>query len=733
MRPSFTPLDPARIASDIATLSAVAHVCDRTVDPNHAREAVKTTAQLGDSALLLRLSLSLRTVGVRLSVMSWSFEEAMAQLRPGVCLVVADHLNPEIAYLIHHRDGRTLHLANGQTITTDELIQRIGADRDQPIDWGLARPSSPVEGMVGRELQTHGGHTAHGAHGAGGHHGTTPIRRLWGLIKPESGDLWVVGIFSLMIGLLSLATPITVEAIVGSVQGGNSAMMQVVTVLTLVLLFCLALAGAMRALKIYVVELIQRRIFVRVVADLSYRLPRVCTEAFDEEHGPELVNRFFDVLTVQKASATLMLDGLAVIIQAIVALLVLAIWHPFLLGFNLVLMVGFVVLIWVLGYGGITAKIRESYAKYAVAGWLEEMVRNPLAFKHTSGQEYAMNRADDMAREYILARRDSFAILYRQILFGIGLQAMASAALLGLGGYLVIRNELTLGQLVAAELIVAVTVGSFVKLGKSLESWYDLMAAVDKLGHLVDLPLERQQGEYLPIHPMKADGRPNPVAIEIRDLSFTYHGATHRGFGGVNAMIPAGARAAIVGPSGTGKSTLLELLFGLREPAKGLITVDGIDMRDIRLETIREQTATVSHKEVFDGDIIDNVRLGRPGITLNDVRDALDAVGLLEDIQNFPHGMRTHLSTGGAPLSWGQQQRLMLARALAGKPRLLLVDGVLDRLDPNVRANLIPVLFDKHAPWTLVVVTTDPDILRACDHRIELQKIGHHDHHDNHH
>ncbi len=547
-----------------------------------------------------------------------------------------------------------------------------------------------------------------------GHRGPSPIRRLWPLLAPEYREIWLLIIYATGIGILSLAVPIAIDTLVSNVQGGNELMLQPVILLMFMLLFCLGLAAGMRAMSTYLVELIQRRVFVRVTAELAYRLPRVCQDAFDRHHGPELVNRFFDVLTVQKAGATLLLDGVTIVLQAIIGLILVSLWHPYLLGYNIILLVSMSFLIWLLGFGAISAKIRESYAKYAVANWLEEMVRHPIAFKLSTGRDYALERADDLTQHYLDMRVKSFRVLFRQITFSLVLQAVTSAALFGLGGWLVIMNELSIGQLVAAELIVGVLVGSFIKLGKSLESWYDLMAALDKLGNLIDLPLERSTGE-----PMAYLER--PLAVEIRKVRFHYEHAPEV-FGGLSAKIRPGERVALIGGSGAGKSTLMDLLLGLRTPDHGHVSLDGIDIRSLDLRDVRSQVASVAGAEAFDGTVLDNIRLGREDVTIQDIQNALDAVDLLEPVMELPEGLNTRLVTGGPPLSGGQTRRLMLARAIAGKPRLLLLDETLDALDAPIRQRLFPVLFDRQAPWTLIVATRDPEIIAMCDRALDLNR-----------
>jgi putative ABC transport system ATP-binding protein len=542
-----------------------------------------------------------------------------------------------------------------------------------------------------------------------------PRLRLWRVLLPEWNDIWVISVFATGIGILALSTPITVEALVSILQGGNRDMHANVMLLAIILLACLLVSGMMRAWQNYIVELLQRRIFARVVSDLSERLPRVKSSSLEGYHGPELVNRFFDVLTMQKSVSTLLLDGLSVVIQAIIAMGVLAVWHPFLLTYNITLLFFLIFLIWMLGYGGIRAKIRESYAKYAVAAWLQELIRHPHTFKPSEARAYAGYRADDLIQQYLQARQQSFRILFRQVVFAILMQAFASSILLGLGGWLVIERQLTLGQLVGAELIVSVTVGSFVKLGKSIESFYDLMAATDKLGSLLDLETERQTGE-------ETIRLNRPALIVAERLSFEYPDGRHS-FKNINLRIEPGERVALSGPAGSGKSTLIELLDLQLQPTAGAIQIDGVDLRDLSLDAARRRIAYAGPPEIFDGTIFDNVALGRAYVSPTVVRSALARVHLLEEVQRLPQGLGTRLVTGGSPLSRSQADRLMLARAIAGNPGLLLVDNLLDGLEPQLRSEVLAGLIDPQAPWTLLIISANPEVLAACGRVINPQGL----------
>jgi putative ABC transport system ATP-binding protein len=550
---------------------------------------------------------------------------------------------------------------------------------------------------------------AESAHEVGhGHAPPRPLARLRHLLQPERRDIVTVVVFAVAVAVLSLATPITVESLVNTVAFG--VLMWPVVVLAGVLMACLGLAAAIRAMQVYVIECLQRRLFVRVVADYAHRLPRLKLEAFDHRYGPELANRFFDILNLQKSLAVLLLDGVALVVTAVIGLVVLAFYHPYLLGFDILLILLIAFTLFALGSGGVRTSLHESHAKYDVAGWLEELLRCLRGFKFAGGQQFALERADHLAGEYVSARRQHFRIVWRQTLFALGLQVVASTALLGIGGFLVINRQLSLGQLVAAELIVALVVASVAKLGKYTETYYDLMAAAEKLGLITDLPLERTDGEVLTMAPTGMTVRVNGVG---RISKRAVPGLSDWG-------VAANERVALVGAPGAGKTSLFEALCGLREPDDGTVELDGIDVRALALEQLREQIALVEGPDIFAGTIAENVRVGRPGLSAAAVREALQVVGLLEVVHALPRGLDTRLTPGGGPLSASQALRLTIARALVGRPRLFILDGCLDVLDVQESPGLLHYLFDRSAPWSLLVASANPEVIRRCDRSIEF-------------
>lgn len=541
--------------------------------------------------------------------------------------------------------------------------------------------------------------------------GMTPFNRLMTLLRPEWSDIWIILVFAFIVGLLTLATPIAVEALVNTVAFGR--LLQPIVVLALILLIFLAFSAAMRGLQTYVAELVQRRLFARVSGDLAFRLPRVKMESADGLYLPELTNRFFDIVTVQKVAASLLLDGIGLILSALIGMAVLAFYHPWLLGFDIVMMCVIAFIIFVLGKGAVNSAVKESKHKYYMAAWLEDISSCRVTFQSAGGADLALERADRLIHQYLEARQSHFRILLRQILFALGLQAIASTVLLGLGGWLVVSEQLTLGQLVAAELIVTVIVGAFAKLGKHMESFYDLLASVDKLGHLFDLPMEEPDG----LLEMKGRG---PATVSVERLNYV-GGGSSRISSDLSFNIKSGESLALLGPSGCGKSTTLDLLFGLRTAKTGHIAIDGYDPQDLRSDVLRSEVGLVRAGEIFTGSIDENIHLHRTYVSSSDVRQALEDVGLYDALLSLPKGFDTKLFSNGSPLSSAQQNLVLIARAIASKPRLLLLDEVLDGIPDEELEVVLETVLRRDRPWSLIIATGRKSIADQCNQVKRLQ------------
>lgn len=543
--------------------------------------------------------------------------------------------------------------------------------------------------------------------------GLPPVQRLRALFRRDRPDIWAVVVFSALNGILLLATPVAVQSFVNNVSFG--AAFPSIVILAILLFVGLAMAAVVLAIQTWIVEILQRRVFVRLVADLSQRLPRLSWRVRDQYNSTDLVNRFFDVVTIQKSTSFLLLEGLGNALFVIVGLMVIAFYHPLLFAFGIALLVLALLIIFLPMRRGIRTAISESNAKYNVVSWLEEITRLPTTLRTAGSERLCEDRSRAVAEGYVEARRAHYRVVFTQVISVLTVQVVGSTGILALGGWLVLEGQLTLGQLIAAELIVVTVVQSIAKLGKHAETFYDLVAAVDKVGKLIDLETEDPLDIDVPLSP--AD---TPPELELRNIRIdsVKSGPLASGF---STQIAPGSIVGLSGPHGLGKTSLLEAIFKLREAAAGTILYRGLNYNDISLSYLRAEVALVSQHEVVDGSILDNIALRRPDVTVEDVHEALGKVGLLEKVRDLPNGLHTSVAPNQAPLSLGQWRQLAIARALVGKPRLLLVDHVLDGLSKPIRNQIIAALHDGSSQWTVLLISDNPEVLQQCDQTLDLR------------
>ncbi|MFO0416932.1 MAG: ATP-binding cassette domain-containing protein [Pseudomonadota bacterium] len=537
--------------------------------------------------------------------------------------------------------------------------------------------------------------------------------RVFRLLRGEWKDIAVIFIYALGVGLCSLAIPVGVQSLVNSVAFG--VVLQPLVVITSLVGGVLLFSGMLRILQLYVVEILQRRLVVRLSLMLAQRIPHMEFELFRGKFGPEYVLRFMEVFSAQKIVATLLLDGMAVFFQVVVGLVLVSFYHPFFLAFAVILTILLIVLVLPLGVGGIKTAVRASDAKYEVMTWLQDLARLPVLFKSNHGDGFALERADSLIGDYLRWRSKHFRVLLRQIVTSIGLQVFASTLLLGLGGWLVIKQQLTLGQLVAAELIVSVILTGVAKLGLYIEKFYDLCASVAKIDALFDIPYEKLSGSFF--EPGK-----DPAGLRISNLTVQHELAATPLFTRLELNVAPGEKVAIWGENGSGKSILANCIYRLEDHKTGRVEIDGHDVREIHPLELRSEVALVREVAVFHGTIEENLTLSaKESVSYARIREALAMVGLLEEIYALPEGLKTILKGQWGPLSRGQVERLMIARALLMEPRLMIIDGTLDGIDEKAIQPLIERLTSQRCACSLVVLTHDRTVWSLFPRKFEIQ------------
>jgi putative ABC transport system ATP-binding protein len=533
---------------------------------------------------------------------------------------------------------------------------------------------------------------------------------LLNILRLEKNDIKTIILFGIAVSALSLTVPIAAQNIVNAVMLGN--ILQPIVLLSIFVTLLLSLSAALKFIQRVSIEILQNRIFSRMAMDLAGKLPRTSTKALEAYSGAELTNRFFEVMTVQKSGSLLLLDGVSFVLKLSLGLVLIAFYHPFFLVFDLLLIGTLLSLLWATSHSASQSSIQESKAKYAVISWLEELIKNPILSKNPAAKSYALKRADFLTIEYLKKRKYHFRTFSFQMIGILGIHTISSALLLGGGGWLVMKGQLSLGQLVAAELVLTTSLAAILTAPKLLESYYDILAATEKLNQLLNLDEEKEDRPSADVLEPQAG-----MSIEFKGVTFGYLANSQP----MNFVIPNGESYAICGPNGSGKSTLVSLLYRLREPHTGEVRYNERGSHSIQLDSLRKEIALIRGIEIYPGSIEENLRLGKDSVSTHEVWEALELVNLKSEIEQLPNGLKTELAVTFPALSTGQLSRLMIARALLLKPSLLICDETLDSIDVNTKRKVLESLFSAKRNFTLVITTHDPEIIKRCEGVIHIQ------------
>ena len=532
-----------------------------------------------------------------------------------------------------------------------------------------------------------------------------PFRRLAQLLWEDKKDLGLLLVYALLNGVLTLILPVASQALINIIASG--VFLQPLIVLSILVFAGLLFAGLIRIIEINLLEILQQRLFVNISLFLVGHLPTIDTSQWVLSYPPELVNRFFDVMTIQKSIAKSIITFPAAIIQIIISLFFMGFYSSYFLMFNIFILVAFAFFV-ILGKNAVETSLMESKYKYKMAHMLQDIARCHIAFKVNMGVNYSLNKVDDLCQHYVQARRKHFDVVIRQATWSYVMNAVATAGLLTMGGWLVMQQEISLGQLVAAELMMLLMIAAANKIVTNIESWYDLLTGLDKLGFLTDLPAEDYKGvDYI--------RQKHGVELVLYNVSFKYPQQQRPVFQDLSMRFSKGTHTAIVGPNGCGKTTLTELIFGILKPDAGRIQVNQQQLSDMNIESFRACASLVeSPNSIFFGTIRDNILMGRSTITEADLQMALEVSGLNVVIETLPNGLDMMLESEGLNISAGKRQMLMLARAIAPRPELLVLDEAFHHIDAPTRRGILDRITSQEFSWTLIVITHDPEVLSRC-------------------
>jgi ABC-type bacteriocin/lantibiotic exporter with double-glycine peptidase domain len=541
-----------------------------------------------------------------------------------------------------------------------------------------------------------------------------PVKRLGRLLRSERKIIYLILFYALVNGIIVLTLPLGIQAILNFIMGGRVTSSWVILIVIVVL--GLTISGLIQIAQMTLTEKLQQRIFAKSSFELAVRIPKIKVEAFQNRYAPEMMNQFFDTINLQKGLAKLLVDFPTATLQVLFGLILISVYHPFFLFFSLII----IFLLWLLfrytGPQGVITSLKESSHKYEVAHWLEEVARTMGTFKLAGITDLPLLKVDKLIMGYLYFRRKHFGILITQFKTMIAFKVITTGALLIMGSILLIDNQISLGQFVAAEIIIILIMNSIEKLIVGLESVYDVLTSVEKLGALTDMPLEEDNVKNPPnLTNSEAFG------VNVEALRFRYPGTERTIIDKISFEIDQGKKVVLTGTAGSGKTTLLQLLTGIYENYKGRITYNGVPLSALCHDDLRLQIGdNIWQETIFKGSVRENITLGKQGVTDDMVMEALEAVSAINSLNMLDEGLNTLLFPEGVKIPRSLGKKIILARSMVSHPKLLLMEMETDFMTNSEREKFYTYLLSK--PWTLIAVSDEGKFIQRADRVMFLDK-----------
>ena len=540
----------------------------------------------------------------------------------------------------------------------------------------------------------------------------TPIRRFWSLLQLDRRDVLQVFYYAIFAGIVSLSLPLGIQAIINLIQGAQISTSWIILVVLVTV--GVGFVGALELMQMRIIENVQQKIFTRSSFEFAYRFPKIAMSELRNYYPPELANRFFDTLTVQKGLSKILIDFPAAILQIIFGLILLSFYHPFFIIYGLLLLLLVYIVFKFTAQRGLQTSLDESKNKYKVAHWIQEVARTIVSFKLSGKTTHALSKTDNLVSDYLESRESHFKVLVLQFIQMIGFKILITVGLLLIGGILVLNQEMNIGQFVAAEIIILLVISSVEKMIKGLESFYDVLTSLEKLGQVVDKELEPQTGEK----PFSAS---ESFSLELDKVSFKVPEGKQI-LDEISLKINPECNILLSGSNSSGKTTLLRLIAGLIRPSSGNIFVNNTSINAINLNYYRSFLGqSLTEESPFEGTILENITFGNKDVSTEDVYWAIEKTGLTDFVKEQPDGLNTIIYPEGKQMSYTISKKIVLARSIVGKPKLLLLKNPLDQFEEAETNRIIDFLTDPSSPWALIVISNNEEWKRGCSRVITME------------
>ena len=541
----------------------------------------------------------------------------------------------------------------------------------------------------------------------------TSLKRFYNLLELDKKDVSQIFFYAIFAGLISLSLPLGIQAIINFIQSGRISASWIVLIILVV--FGVALVGILSLMQLRITENLQQKIFVRSSFEFAARLPKIKSEQLYNLYPPELANRFFDTMTIQKGTSKLLIDFSAALLQIIFGILLLSLYHPYFIVFGILLLF-LLYFIFKFSYkSGLETSLKESKFKYKVASWLQEIARNNSSFRNELNYDFALEKNNQIVSDYLNYREKHFNVIKKQFSQLIVFKIIITASLLLIGGFLVLSQQMNIGQFVASEIIILLVINSVEKIIIGLETFYDVLTSIEKIGQVTDLELEESTI-------IKNETCYSNIVLETEKIKFKFPDSENEVLNAINLKIEQGEKIIIEGENGSGKTTLIRLLSGLLQPTSGSFFINDDTFRKINLKQYRSQIGSIIQGETpFEGTILENITFKDAKITFEDIKWAIDGVQLSSFVKSLEGGLDSKIYPEGKQLSSSNAQKILLARSIIHRPKVLFYEDPTDRMDEKVANEIIDFITSEKNKWTIIVSSKNPYWKTKCSRKIIMQ------------
>lgn len=510
-----------------------------------------------------------------------------------------------------------------------------------------------------------------------------------------------------------MSLPLGLQSIIGFAMAGSvSTSIVVLIVLVVIGTF---VNGLLLVRQMQVIERVEQKLFVRYSVAFTERLPKLDVEKMDRYYLPEVVNRFFETVSLQKGLEKLLLDIPTAAVQVVLGIILLALYHPLFIGFGVVVLLIVYLIVRFSSPKGFESALKASDYKYAIAAWVEEIARTLKPFKYATATHFHLRKSDRVLNGYIGARTTYFKVLLGQSWSMVGFKVVITGGMLILGVTLLVNQQINIGQFIATDIVILTLIGSVDKLVGNLEKVFDALVSVEKLAKITEAPLEKSGTLVM-------DDKGLGLSIEFDKVEYAYENGKPI-LSGASFAIEKGESVLIYGSSGSGKSSLLRLLSSALTSFKGNILINSVPIGNYSVQSLRDRTGVLlQQQEVFQGTLWENLTMGNNHVTID---EALEIAALTEIdayVKSLPNGFDTELLPDGMQLPTKTKKNIALTRALLGRPRLLLLECPFDYLSEAKANGLCEYLNGLKGTTVIVIGMDDPMPKFKFDKRFKMEQ-----------